>query len=572
MVVVEDHPQWQKTLYSALLRLGTRLTIEIAGDLDQATQLLAHGGPALVFVDLGLPLRAGDAPEPDAGLRLIRKFTGTERGMHHQHRFVVLTAATNYSEAVYRAVELGVAPESYLHKNPVRYEADIAAQVSIALQPSKKPLPRIQLDVASECIARLDGYEIRLDRPIWYLLAAFAGGYWTDSSKSSLPRWRSRITLAATLAQSSLDPAQTHAPDVPEQSEEADEDDPAGEDDHNPVPQSLSSKLDETIEETEARLRRRLPDYVSTLRQELDRAYRLAHHEAPPRELIQGEEGRYMLNAELYLVRDRQSTLYRHDPPLVLVVEDDEHWRHSIAQGLHQRGFQVITAPTIADAKQAVENNEVDLISLDLELPADRDELSHHKTSPANALQFLRFMHDAAPHIAVAVLTGIAFRDSVMPQIIKEGVRIEDYIHKGEPEPVMHLSISMSRLWLESTRKIRILDWEKDTPVHPIHFDPRTGVVIAIGPKGQSKPLKISGAGQKILATLSRRPNAPIAREHLLDAVYPDTESWGKDPDNALDLQISRLRKAIFEQTGVSGAEVICGGPGGVYWLSGIPQ
>jgi CheY-like chemotaxis protein len=57
--------------------------------------------------------------------------------------------------------------------------------------------------------------------------------------------------------------------------------------------------------------------------------------------------------------------------PLVLVMDDDDEVRDTIAQVLEARGFQTMTAPDTASALEACRVHHVDAIVADLSIPGD---------------------------------------------------------------------------------------------------------------------------------------------------------------------------------------------------------
>src|SRR5205809_891845 len=79
--------------------------------------------------------------------------------------------------------------------------------------------------------------------------------------------------------------------------------------------------------------------------------------------------------------------------PIVLVVDDEQLIRWSLAERLTQEGYRVLEAETAADA-MARHSNGVDLVLLDYRLP-DGDGIS-----------VLKQMKEADPDTLVILLTG----------------------------------------------------------------------------------------------------------------------------------------------------------------------
>ena len=59
----------------------------------------------------------------------------------------------------------------------------------------------------------------------------------------------------------------------------------------------------------------------------------------------------------------------------MLLVDDDVRFAGALETALRQRGYDVVRAPTAADALRAVPDRGVDIVLLDLGLP-DRDGMT----------------------------------------------------------------------------------------------------------------------------------------------------------------------------------------------------
>ncbi len=72
IVVVEDDELSRDAILTVVRAEGLSLPIESASDVESASRLLRNGGTALVITDLGLPLKRGQLPKMDGGIRLLR--------------------------------------------------------------------------------------------------------------------------------------------------------------------------------------------------------------------------------------------------------------------------------------------------------------------------------------------------------------------------------------------------------------------------------------------------------------------------------------------------------------------
>jgi DNA-binding response OmpR family regulator len=538
IVVIEDDPDWRRQIVGMLqAMLGhDAVKIEEGKTVAEAQALLKDSRPALVLVDLGLPIKDDDSEVAlAAGLSLIKQFSGSDaHGARYQHRFVILTAAENYSEAVREAIGFGVSAADYLQKNPRTWESELRSRVRLALQPRTPRLPRIEVFKRTGRIARVEGLEIVLDFPLWCLLAAFA--------ESWRGMWNAPEKLARLMDRNySLNPESRSA--------ETDKLDPA------------------------ERILLQLPHYTSDLRLRLEEAYIQATNAPPPEPIVSFErETGYRLNANAQLLEQVDSHFKTGRRPKVLVVEDDPDWAREILEELRRRGFEPRHARWIEEASEVVEIDPPDLISLDLELPATHEEWLGKEAEARNTVQFLRLLRQEHTHLPVAILTAIPWRDSILLEILRQGVRVDDYLSKHAPGAVARLAASLSRLWQEVLTETRILDWDTSTPIHPIVIDPQSNVLISVA----GHPVRPTGKGYEILRALSSTPNVFVSRSELLEVVYGDEEASDEgpdDPDKALNSHLSRLRKTLTKATGgtIPGDQVVCGDRG-VYWLRGIVQ
>ncbi len=534
ILVAEDDADWRRLIVGVLRNITSNLDIQEAGTISEAEELLKDPRPALALVDLGLPLEADSEPVLDAGLGLIRRFSDSDnRGRRFLHRFIVLTAAQNYSEAVHEALGYGISPANYLQKDPLNWENELRAQVRIALQPPKDRLPTIEIFKHTPRIVHVERLEIKLELPTWCLLSALA---------SSRPRgrWNEPERLASVMYFN-----YGVAPDA-------------------------RSEIADSMDPTE-RILNQLPHYSSELNLRLADAYLKAVHEPLPLSVVScDQELGYRLNANARVLDRVDEYMWRR--PRVLVVEDNAEWGTQITKELSQFGFEVRWARCTDEAREMIDTSEPDLISLDLELPTANEEREMGEANAAAAVEFLSFLRETHLHYPVAILTSIPWQDQVMLDILRKGVRVDDYVSKNGENPIRRLANSLARLWQESLAKTRILDWDAQLPLHPIKIED-------VGPDEKRLTevagfeFEPAGKGLTILKILSASPNVFVSRAEIIDVLYGDEEEEPDNPDKALNSHIKRLRQTITDATegSVPGDEVICGDRG-IYWLRGLVQ
>lgn len=535
ILVVEDDNDWRRLIVSVLqdMFISGGIELQEAQTVAEAKRFRESDGLSIVLVDLGLPLDAGCEIVPNAGLLLIREFTDAQIG-RSEDRFIILTAAEDYGEAVRDAIAFGITPTNYIQKNPRTWKAELRAQVRLALQPSIACRPTIEVFRRTGRIARIEGLEIKLDYPQWALLTVLAQG--------RRGRWHEAKTLANVLYWNySLNPD--------------------------------SRSVETNALDPEQRISLQLPHYASDLRLRLGEAYALAVHRPLSNEILSfDDDAGYRLNANAQVL-DRVSEHFRlGHRPSVLVVEDNPDWGREIEQELRLRGFDTRLARWTDEAREILEATPPDLISLDIELPSTAETWSRGEADSEGVVDLVRYIRQSGMHFPTAILTSVPWRDGVMLKILREGVRIEDYLSKHSDQPIRRLAGSLMRLWQEHLTQTRILDWDPLSPIYPVTIDPQRQILTSVA----GCPVNPPGKGKDILEVLSATPNVFVSRSELLDAVYHKVGSddgGPEDPDNALNSHIKRLRKAITDATGgaIAGEHVICGDRG-IYWLRGLVQ
>jgi len=99
----------------------------------------------------------------------------------------------------------------------------------------------------------------------------------------------------------------------------------------------------------------------------------------------------------------------------ILIIDDEENLRHSLAMILDRAGYSVHSVASAAQALENIQCHTYDLIFLDLKIP-DMDGLT-----------LLPIIHQDHPEIPVLVLT--AYGD---PELVKQAMQMgaQDYIRK----------------------------------------------------------------------------------------------------------------------------------------------
>jgi DNA-binding response OmpR family regulator len=103
------------------------------------------------------------------------------------------------------------------------------------------------------------------------------------------------------------------------------------------------------------------------------------------------------------------------DKPVILLIDDEENLRRTLALILEREGYDVDTAATVKEARQRVETASYDLVFLDLKLP------------DANGLTLLPELRSQFPYMPVLILTAHDKLESAI-EAVRNGA--SDYLLK----------------------------------------------------------------------------------------------------------------------------------------------
>ena len=211
-------------------------------------------------------------------------------------------------------------------------------------------------------------------------------------------------------------------------------------------------------------------------------------------------------------------------PSKILIVDDDRDIRSLLADYLDGHGYSTLMAADGNAMWSALDNNQIDLVVLDLNLPGD-DGLTLCRNLRAKSM------------MPVIMLTA---RSEPLDRILGLEMGADDYLPKPfEPRELLARIRSVLRrtqsLTLgsngEHVQRLKFSDWTLDLTAR--HLVSPEGMVIAL-----------SGAEFRMLNIFLDHPNRILNRDQLLNM----THGRDADPfDRSIDIQISRLRQKLRE-------------------------
>jgi two-component system alkaline phosphatase synthesis response regulator PhoP len=203
--------------------------------------------------------------------------------------------------------------------------------------------------------------------------------------------------------------------------------------------------------------------------------------------------------------------------PRVLVVEDERDVAELIRYNLSKEGYDVILAPTGADALKEVRAARPDVVLLDIMVP----QLNGWEVCR-------RLKHDAETrNIPVIMVTG---RVEEGDKVLGFEMGADDYVTKPfSPRELLARIRAVARRGPPATSEKKVLVKIGELEVDRYRFEVRV----------KGRPVELTPKEFELLAILAGAPGRVFGREELLDAV------WGRDgfvEPRTVDVHLARLR------------------------------
>lgn len=207
-------------------------------------------------------------------------------------------------------------------------------------------------------------------------------------------------------------------------------------------------------------------------------------------------------------------------PTCVLVVDDHQDIRDSLAAYLKRQGLEVITAIDAAMARARLQQHKVDLIVLDIMLPGE------------DGLSLCRYLTQAT-ETPVILLTAMASQGD---RIVGLETGADDYVVKPfDPrELIARIKAVLRRIgraaaFPRRARRYAFDGWMLDLDKRELQ-----------NPEGQT--VVLSKTEFRLLQALVERPGTVLSRDQLMDLTRgEDAQTF----DRSIDSQVSRLRKKL---------------------------
>lgn len=202
----------------------------------------------------------------------------------------------------------------------------------------------------------------------------------------------------------------------------------------------------------------------------------------------------------------------------VLLIEDDQRIRQSLARGLAERGHDVGSASAGMEGVELAVTGEADVVVLDLGLPdLDGTQVLH--------------MIRAVSEVPVIVATARDDEDEIV-RLFDAGA--DDYVVK--PFSASHLEARIRAVLRRAGR----LPESSTIVVGELHID-----LDAHEARLSGEPLDLTSKEFDLLAYLAMRPGTMVGKRELLAEVW--RQPYG-GADKTVDVHLSWLRKKLGER------------------------
>jgi two-component system response regulator ChvI len=226
-------------------------------------------------------------------------------------------------------------------------------------------------------------------------------------------------------------------------------------------------------------------------------------------------------------------------PPLVAIVDDEEHLRMTLSHALRAEGFRTALHADGAAAWESFSVQLPDLVILDIIMPR------------MDGLELCRRIRAVSDRIPVMFLTS---RDEEFDRVLGLELGADDYLCK--PFSLRELAARVKVLFRRVAPKPAAGERE------PARGDIVQAGLLAMDTKRftaswQKKLLRLTVTEFRILLALARQPGYARTREQLLSEAFPQDAYMS---DRTIDCHIRRIRAKIQAvDAGFDGIETLYG-------------
>ncbi|MGY3569298.1 two-component system response regulator TorR [Vibrio paucivorans] len=207
----------------------------------------------------------------------------------------------------------------------------------------------------------------------------------------------------------------------------------------------------------------------------------------------------------------------------VLVVEDDAVTRSKLVGYFQNEGYTVSEAEDGVQMREALEENSVDLVMLDINLPG------------GDGLMLTRELRSQSD-IGIILVTG---RTDSIDKIVGLEMGADDYVTK--PFELRELLVRVKNLlWrISAARNVSPVVETNDKNSNVVRFGEWTFDTQRRALSRNGEPVKLTKAEYELLVALSSHPNQVLSRERILNMISHRVDAPN---DRTIDVLIRRMR------------------------------
>lgn len=207
----------------------------------------------------------------------------------------------------------------------------------------------------------------------------------------------------------------------------------------------------------------------------------------------------------------------------VLVVEDDLVTRSKLVGYFQNEGYQVSEADSGQQMRDILNNNAVDLVMLDINLPGE------------DGLMLTRELRSQSD-IGIILVTG---RTDSIDKIVGLEMGADDYVTK--PFELRELLVRVKNLlWrIACAREGSVKGKSSAGNDNVVYFGDWTFDIQRRALSRNGEPVKLTKAEYELLVALSSHPNQVLSRERILNMISHRVDAPN---DRTIDVLIRRMR------------------------------
>ncbi|MGB3544405.1 response regulator [Rubrivirga sp.] len=215
----------------------------------------------------------------------------------------------------------------------------------------------------------------------------------------------------------------------------------------------------------------------------------------------------------------------------LLIVEDDDDLRETVARRFRDDGYDVATAASGTDALEAVEAHVPDLVLLDVMLPG------------LDGIEVCRRLRADHPLLYIMMLTA---RAGELDRVVGLEVGADDYVTKpfSLQEVVARVRSALRRVRMVRERLAASPAADDEAPIEAgrLRIDPARREVVL-----EDETVHLTVREFDLLLFLAQHPDRPFTRSQLLEKIW-DIRYEGYD--RTIDSHVQRLRAKIEADPG----------------------